>query len=104
MDDFSDLQDEDFGLDEPDFSSDLPAQGFDEPDEFDQLRESSARTETLYNDMDEDTFIESGGGSGSGFSLSNFSPGQRLALAILVVLNILMIGFGLLVVLGVVGG
>ena len=103
MDDFDDLRDDDFGFDD-DFASDLPADtAVEEPDQFDQLRETSARSETLYNDMDDDAFNESSDGGG-GFSLSNFSPGQKLVLAILVVLNVLMIGFGLLVILGVVGG
>lgn len=103
MDDFEDLRDDDFGFDD-DFSSDLPEDAaLDEPDQFDQLRETSARSETLYNEMDDDALVE-GGSSGSGFSLSNFSPGQRLVLAVLVVLNVLMLGFGLLVVLGVIGG
>lgn len=106
MDDFSDLRDDDFGFGDDDFSSDFSAtddspQAFDEPDEFDQLRQTSARSETMYNDLD-DEFDE--GSGGSGFSLGQFSPGQKLILAILVVLNVLMIGFGLMVVLGVVGG
>lgn len=103
MDDFEDLRDDDFGFDD-DFASDLPEDdAFDESDQFDQLRETSARSETLYNEMDDDTFDE-GGSSGGGFSLSDFSPGQKLILAVLVVLNVLMLGFGLLVILGVIGG
>jgi hypothetical protein len=38
--------------------------------------------------------------SDSGFSLSNFSSMQRLVLAILVLLDILAIGFALLVITG----
>ena len=102
-DDFGNLQDDDFSFDETDFSSDLPDQTEDESDQFDQLRETSARSETLYDEMDDDAFGESSS-EGSGFSLSNFSSGQKLVLAVLVVLNVLMVGFALLVVLGVVGG
>lgn len=102
MEDFDDLRDDDFGFDD-DFAADLPTESFDEVDQFDQLRETSARSETLYNEMDDDVFNESNDGS-NGFSLSNFSPGQKLVLAILVVLNVLMIGFGLLVITGIIGG
>lgn len=109
MDDFSDLTDDDFGFEDnnfaSDFSSDLPSSdSLDDTDDFDQLRRSSARSETMYNELSEDDFIDERGDSDSDeFSLSSFSPGQRIVLAILVVLNILMIGFGVLVLAGVVG-
>jgi len=105
MDDFDDLQDNDFGFDD-DFSSSSDfsesAEVSDTSDEFDQLRRSSARSETMFNDLDEEQPEESGGGSG--FSMSNFSPGQRLVLALLVVLDIIVIGICLVVVWGIVSG
>ncbi len=105
MDDFSDLQDDEFNLDDPDFSSDFPSTSSpDDSDQFDQLRRSSARSETMFDDFSEEELQEESGGSESGFSMSNFTPIQRIILAVLVVLNIMMIGFGLLVILGVVGG
>lgn len=100
MDDFDDLRDDDFSFDNKDLSSDM-SDTYGEPDQFDQLRETSARSETLYNDINDDAINESGGGSG--FSLSSFTPGQQLILAVLVVLNVLMIGFGLLVIAGAIG-
>jgi hypothetical protein len=102
MDDFDDLRDDDFSFDNTDFSSDLPADNYGEPDQFDQLRETSARSETLYNDISDDSINESGGSGG--FSFSSFSSGQKLVLAILVVLNVMMIGFALLVISGAIGG
>ncbi|MCP4357795.1 MAG: hypothetical protein GY796_07260 [Chloroflexi bacterium] len=100
MDDFSDLRDDDFDLDNPDFSS---APDFGEQDEFDQLRDQSARSETFFDDLATDDELNESS-SGSSFSMSNFSSGQRLILALLVVLNIFMIGFGFLVLLGIFGG
>ena len=60
-------------------------------DEEDRLRQKSTRVSTSYNAIDE-------GGSGSAWR--SFSPAQRLILAVLVLLNILVIGFGILVVTG----
>jgi hypothetical protein len=96
MNDFDNLRDDDFGFDDTSLASSPSLD--DSPDEFDQLRRSSARSETMFNDLaTEETSTKS---SGSSFSLSNFSPGQRLVLAILVVLDILVVGVALLVVLG----
>ncbi len=74
-------------------------------DPFDQLRDKTVRGETLDNNLaaEEDVIIEEPkSSSGGGFSLDQFSPGQRLVLAILVILNIIVIGFGLLVVLNII--
>ncbi|HID51835.1 MAG TPA: hypothetical protein EYP41_07360 [Anaerolineae bacterium] len=76
---------------------------FDDP--FDQLRDKTVRGETVDNNLaaDEDNIaVGENTSSGGGFSLDQFSPGQRLVLAILVILNIIVIGFGLLVVLKII--
>ncbi len=77
-------------------------------DSFDQLRDKTVRGETVDNnlaadeDVTEDVVAEENASSSGGFSLDQFSPGQRLVLAILVILNIIVIGFGLLVVLKII--
>jgi hypothetical protein len=70
-----------------------------EEDEFDRLRRKSARSETMDDDLAFDEELPASS-SDSGFSLSNFSSMQRLVLAILVLLDILAIGFALLVITG----
>ncbi len=99
MDDFDDLQDDDFGFDN-DFSS--PSSSGESSDEFDQLRRSSARSETMFNDLNDET--ERNPGGSSGFSMSNFTGGQRLVLALLVVLDIIVIGICLVILWGIVSG
>ncbi len=73
-------------------------------DSFDQLRDKTVRGETVDNNLaaDEDMVAEENTSSSGGFSLDQFSPGQRLVLAILVILDIIVIGFGLLVVLKII--
>lgn len=96
--DRNDLRDEEYGEENPAFSSDDIFE-----DEFDQLRHHSARSGSTFDEMEtepepeEDPFAENGR---SRFSLGNFTSTQRLILALLVVLDILAIGFGVLVVLG----
>jgi hypothetical protein len=65
-------------------------------DEFDQLRQRSARASSAYEDVE----IDEGGGS-SGFSLSLLTPGQRLVLAVLLLLNVIVIIIGVLAVAGI---
>lgn len=69
-------------------------------DEFEQLRQKSARSGSMYDEMETDS--EGQSGNSSSFSWSSFSSGQRLVLALLVVLDILAIGFGVMVVAGIV--
>lgn len=57
-----------------------------------QLRRISARVSSSHEEMDD--------GSSGGYSWRGFSPAQRLILAILVLLNIIVIGFGIMVVTG----
>ncbi len=71
----------------------------DDDDQFEQLRQKSARSGSMYDDMEADGAGQSGGSS---FSWSSFSSGQRLILALLIVIDIVAIGFGVLVVTGVV--
>ena len=108
MDDlFNDLSDDDFG-DEASPMGDLPAtsQMGDSPqtrplnvddDEFDMLRQKTVRTESTYSGMDtsDDEFS-----SGSGFSFNSFTSSQKLILLALLLLDVVAVGFGLLVVLG----
>ena len=102
-DDFSSFDDDSFDetpdwlIDDDDTAS-APILG-DDDDEFEQLRQKSARSGSMYDDMEADG---AGQSSGSSFSWSSFSSGQRLVLALLIVLDIVAIGFGVLVVTGVV--
>ncbi|MDT8306256.1 MAG: hypothetical protein RRC07_09990 [Anaerolineae bacterium] len=72
---------------------------FDFEDEFDRLREKTARTSAVYDEMEyeelEEEVVEQRG------FLGQFSPQQRFVLALLLLLDILAIGFGVLVVIGV---
>lgn len=97
MDEFDDLRDDDFGFDN-DFSSAPDAA--ESSDEFDQLRRSSARSETMFNDLNDEN--RPSASSSSGFSMSNFTAGQRLVLALLVLLDIVVIGICLVVLWGII--
>ena len=98
---FDDLEDDDYGDGSPSFASD-PV--FDDDLDLDSLRQQSARSGSTYDDMEndpdmDDSFMDDSSG-GSRFALGNFTRGQRLTLAFLVLLDILAIGFGVLVVMG----
>ncbi len=113
-DDFLGAEDEfDFTPDNISFDDDLTStlspttteENLPDDDPFDMLRNKTARGETVNNSLiaDEEVIIEEPDSStGSKFSLDQFTPGQRLVLAILVILNIIVIGFGLLVILGII--
>lgn len=106
-DDFSAFRDDLFGKEEGSpLVDDLPPID-DLDDEFDQLRRKSTRGESLDDDLAEDTFFSeeasSSSGRSSGFAWRNFTPGQRLILALLVLLNIIMGAIGLLVITGNLG-
>ena len=63
----------------------------DEPDEFDRLRQKSARAGSAFDEMtEEDPFR--GNESRSSFSLQGLTPSQRTILAVLVLLNVIVIG------------
>ncbi|KAA3660426.1 MAG: hypothetical protein DWQ04_19470 [Chloroflexi bacterium] len=108
MEDFDIFQDDDFSEDADVFGDEYSSSPDDDFD-MDNLRRQSARSGSAFEDMDttaveDDNFddfeVESDDSSGSGFSLRNFTPGQRLILAVLVLLDILAILFGVLVVTG----
>ena len=103
-DDFSAYREDLFSDEEgTSLGGDLPAVD-DIDDEFDQLRRKTARGESLDDDLDsDDAFFSEESSSGSGFAWRNFTPGQRLTLALLVLLNIVMGTIGLLVVTGNLG-
>lgn len=103
-DDFSAFRDDLFGEDEgASLVDDLPPID-DLDDEFDQLRRKSARGESLDDDLaSDDEFFSEESNGGSRFAWRNFTPGQRLILALLVFLNIVMGVIGLLVVTGNLG-
>ena len=103
-DDFSAVRDDLFSDDEgAPLVEDLPPID-DMDDEFDQLRRKSTRGESLDDDLDsDDAFFSDESSSSSGFAWSSFTPGQRLVLALLVLLNIIIGTIGFLVITGNLG-
>jgi hypothetical protein len=107
MDDlFSDLEDEEFEDFEEIASPVLEPVAAEEPavedfdDEFEQLRRKSARTGSSFDDMDTSVDDEFRPDEGSGFSLNNFTTSQKLVLLALLMIDIVAVGFGLLLLLG----
>ena len=87
---------------------DIPDAAEDEDDGFDldSLRVSSARAGSMYDENMEDyeaVIDDPAAASSSGFSLANFSSGQKLVLSILLVLDIIAVGVGVAVVTGIIG-
>jgi hypothetical protein len=83
-----------------DFEEEAEEDTFDFEDEFDRLREKTARTSAVYDDMEfeeleEEVAVERG-------FLGQFSPQQRFILAVLLLLDIVAIGVGVLVVFNVI--
>ncbi len=70
-------------------------------DEFEELRQRSARAGTVYEEMEVDE--EAADSRASRFSLNQFTPGQRLLLALLVLLNVIVGGIAILAFIGVLG-
>ncbi len=108
----SDFSDDDFESDATVFSDEAD---MDDGLDFDNLRRQTVRSGSAFDDMemdadsdfDDDLMFdgddETTGGSGrSRYSFRNFTPMQRLILGILFLLNIGAIGFGVLVVMGIV--
>lgn len=71
---------------------------FDFEDEFDRLRQKTTRTSAVYDDMEFEELEEE---EGEGF-FAQISPQQRLILALLLLLDIVVIAIGALVVVGVI--
>jgi hypothetical protein len=83
-----------------DFEEEAEEEDFDFEDEFDRLREKTARTSAVYDEMEfeeleEEVAVERG-------FLAQFSPQQRFFLALLLLLDIVAIGVGVLVVFNVI--
>ena len=108
-DDFASFRQDLFGDDEGPASAaprmeDLPP--LDDDDEFDQLRRKSTRGGSLDDDLaSEETLFseERSGRSRGGFAWGSFTPGQRLVLALLVLLNIVIGAIGVMVITGNLG-
>lgn len=84
---------------------DIPDTAVADDFDLDSLRASSARAGSMYDeemeDMDGmDMELISDTGSASAFSLANFTPSQRLVLALLLLFDIIAIAVGVLVVTG----
>jgi hypothetical protein len=54
-------------------------------EELENLREKSARTSTIYDDIE----VDGGGTSSGGFSLSALTPQQQFILAFLLFINVI---------------
>jgi len=89
------LLDDDLAVAEP-----VEGVGTGSEDEFDQLRRKSARTGSMQDEMEITERQSTETRAGGSFSWSSFTPGQRLVLALLVVLDLIAIVFGVMVVLG----
>ncbi|MEM7334532.1 MAG: hypothetical protein AAF490_20820 [Chloroflexota bacterium] len=97
-----------FGDDDFNFEDDLgensdAIEPIQEDDGFeDMFRQQAARSESSFDeiDADEDYIEEMEGNSGGGFSLGAFTPFQRLIIIALVLLDIVAIGFGVLILTG----
>ena len=72
---------------------------FDFEDEFDRLREKTARTSAVYDEME---YEELEAEETRGGFIGQFSPQQRLILALLLLLDIVAIVVGTLVVFNVI--
>lgn len=76
----------------------------DSDDQFDQLRRKSARNESLYDEMETTATSETAATNAprsSSFAWSSFTPGQRLILALLVLVDIVAILVLVLVLTGI---
>lgn len=63
-------------------------------DEFEELRERSMRNSSVYEDLDVET-------SSSGGFLSQFTPIQRLILAVLLLIDIIVVIYVILSITGI---
>jgi hypothetical protein len=79
---------------------DIPSSAAEDELDLESLRASSARAGTLFDEELDDIDITAMSAPSSSFSLSSFTPGQRLVLAILLLFDIIAIAVGILVVAG----
>lgn len=79
---------------------DIPGSDAEEEFDLESLRASSARAGTLFDEELDDIDITAISAPSGRFSLSSFTPGQRLVLAILLLVDIVAIAVGILVVVG----
>ena len=103
LDDDFNFEDEEFDLDDSfnleeneTFDED---ESFDFEDEFDRLRQKSARTSNIYDDLEFDEGL--GLEERDGF-FDQINPQQRLILAVLLLIDIVVIAVGTLAVFGVI--
>jgi hypothetical protein len=73
----------------------MPAWAPELDDEFDRLRESTARSSDVYSEMDVSA-------DGSGSLLARFSPVQRLILAVLFFMIVIVYGAAFLLLVGII--
>ena len=78
---------------------DFEDEEFDFEDEFDRLREKTVRTSAVYDEME---YEELEAERSRGNFITQFSPQQRLILALLLLLDIVAIVVGALVVFNVI--
>lgn len=93
---FDDFEEEEEEEEVPNWMSPDDDGGDEATDEFDMLRRKSARAGSAYEALPEDEFTDSGS---SGFSLQALTPTQRLIVAVLVLLNVIVIGLGIFLLL-----
>lgn len=97
MRDFRDDDDE-LEADGPDWTQAIEEPAGEEDDEFERLRRRTVRAGAAFDEMSLD---ESAASSSTGGGLmASFTPAQRLILAVLVLLNIIVIGLGVLAMTG----
>ena len=103
LDEFEDLDEEEEEFEgeatalefEDEFENEEAAVDFE--DEFDRLRQKTARTSAVYDEMDVDAEMEEA--ESQGF-FSQITPVQRLILLVLLLLDIVVIAVGFMAVFG----
>lgn len=72
---------------------------FDFEDEFDRLRQKTARTSAVFDDMEMEEELEY---DDERSFLSRISPGQRLVLLLILLLDIVVIAVGFMAIFGMI--
>jgi len=89
--------DETFDFEEP--IEEVESTDFDFEDEFDRLRQKTARTSAVFDDMEMEEELEY---DDERSFLSRISPGQRLVLLLILLLDIVVIAIGFMAVFNVI--